>query len=67
MKGHPVRGAVAGLLFGVFLVVDAHITGLWSISTASEIVLPAAGLLLGLLLAAVAPFGKTRSDAELPD
>ncbi len=66
MRGHPVRGAIAGLFFGIALAMDLHILKVWPLSTASEIALPALGLLLGVLLGATAPFGKGRTKAAAP-
>lgn len=57
MKGRPVLGAISGLLFGVFVALDLQQFGIRPLDTVSVIGLPVAGLVLGLILAAVAPFG----------
>jgi hypothetical protein len=57
MKGRPVLGVVSGFFFGVFAgislflwgVIDLHSVWLW--------ILPLAGIVLGIVMAAWAPFG----------
>ena len=49
--GRRLLGAAAGLLLGAFLAFDLHMLGVWSLSKTSEVVLMAAGLLVGVALA----------------
>lgn len=64
MKGRPVLGVVSGFFFGVFAgislflwgVIDLHSVWLW--------VLPLAGIVLGLVMAAWAPFGSDADDSR---
>ena len=60
-RGRPILGAIAGLFLGIFLAVDLQFFRIWSLTKASETILPAAGLVLGLLLGLVAPLGKPKS------
>lgn len=57
MKGRPVLGVIAGLFFGLFLAITLQQMGIRPLDTVSVIGFPVAGLVLGLILAATAPFG----------
>jgi hypothetical protein len=57
-RGRPVLGAVSGLLFGLFVAVDLQQFGVRPLDSVSLFVLPAIGLVLGLLLAWWAPFAR---------
>jgi hypothetical protein len=58
MKGHPVLGVISGLLFGLFLALTLQQFGIMPLTTLSVIGLPILGIVIGLGLAALAPFGK---------
>ncbi len=58
MRGRPVLGAIFGLLFGAFLAIVLQQFSIRPLDNLSVFGLPVAGFLLGLLLAAWAPFGK---------
>lgn len=58
MRGRPVLGAISGLLFGVFLAIVLQQLAIWPLDNLSVFGLPLAGLVVGLLLAATAPFGR---------
>ncbi len=58
MKGKPVLGAVSGLFFGLFLALLLQQFGIRPLDNLSVIVLPVLGIVLGLVMAAVAPFGS---------
>lgn len=58
MRGRPVLGAVSGLLLGTFAAVDLQQFGVWPLDTGLVVGLPATGLVVGLLVAALAPFGS---------
>lgn len=60
MKGRPVLGVLSGLLFGFFLALALQQYGVAPLTTATLIGLPVAGIVLGLILAAWAPFGGRR-------
>jgi hypothetical protein len=58
MKGRPVMGFFFGLLFGLCLAVTLVLAGVLKLNSVVVSTLPVAGIAYGLLLAAVAPFGK---------
>ena len=58
MKGRPVLGVISGLLFGLFLAFTLQQFGIMPLTTLSVIGFPIIGIVLGLGLAAWAPFGK---------
>ena len=58
MKGRPVLGFISGLLFGLFLALTLQQFGVVPLTTATVIGLPILGIVIGLGLAAWAPFGR---------
>jgi hypothetical protein len=58
MRGKPVLGAIAGLFFGFFLAITLQQFGVRPLDSLSLIGLPILGILLGVGMAAWAPFGK---------
>ena len=58
MKGKPVLGVVSGLFFGLFLAILLQQFGIRPLDNLSVIGLPVLGMVLGLVMAAVAPFGS---------
>ncbi len=58
MKGKPVLGAISGLFFGIFLAVLLQQFGVRPLDNLSVIGLPILGIVLGLIMATVAPFGS---------
>ncbi len=58
MKGRPVLGFFSGLFFGLFLALLLQQFGILPLTTLSVIGLPIIGIVLGLGLAAWAPFGN---------
>lgn len=58
MKGHPVLGSITGFFFGLFLAASLFLYGVIPLSSALMWILPLVGILLGLVMAAWAPFGK---------
>lgn len=59
MKGKPVLGAISGLFFGLFLAILLQQFGIRPLDNLSVIGLPILGMVLGLVMAAVAPFGSS--------
>ena len=60
-KGHPILGAVAGLIFGLSVALDLTF---FKVTVLSSVVLfgcAGAGLVLGLLLGIGGPFGRRRA------
>ncbi len=58
MKGRPVLGVISGLFFGLFLALLLQQFGIRPLDNLSVIGLPILGIVLGLVMAAVAPFGS---------
>lgn len=63
MRGRPVRGAISGFFFGLFLALTLQQFAIRPLDTLSVVGLPLLGLVLGLLLARAAPFGGRSRDA----
>ncbi len=58
MNGRPVLGFISGLFFGLFLALLLQQLGILPLSTLSVVGFPIIGIVLGLGLAAWAPFGS---------
>lgn len=58
MKGRPVLGVISGLFFGIFLALLLQQFGIRPLDNLSVIGLPILGIVLGLVMATVAPFGS---------
>lgn len=65
-RGHPVRGAITGFLFGVLVFIDLAIFKVAPPSTLTMIGLPAVGLVLGIALGFTAPFGRRKATPAPP-
>lgn len=63
MKGRPILGIVAGFLFGLFGGVTLILFGVIPLHSDLLWILPLLGLLLGLILAAWAPFGSGAEES----
>ncbi len=62
MKGRPLRGALSGFFFGLFLSLLLLTIGAVALDSILLIVFPIAFLLLGIVLAAAAPFKRDRLE-----
>jgi hypothetical protein len=60
MKGRPILGIVGGFLFGLFLAITLFLYGVIPLDSPFVLILPIAGIVLGIVLAAWAPFGRGR-------
>jgi hypothetical protein len=60
MKGHPILGAVFGFLFGLSTAGFLLTIGVLATDSILHVVLPLLFLVVGIVLAAVAPFGRAR-------
>ena len=58
MKGRPVLGAVSGFFFGVFAGISLFLWGVIDLHSVLLWILPLVGIVLGLVMAAWAPFGS---------
>jgi hypothetical protein len=66
MKGHPILGVITGFLFGLFLGITLFLYGVIPLSSDWLWILPLLGILLGLIMAAWAPFGKSAAPIPAP-
>lgn len=66
MKGHPILGITTGFLFGLFLGITLFLFGVIPLSSDWLWILPLLGILLGLIMAAWAPFGKGAEPTPVP-
>ena len=57
-QGRPVLGAIAGLLFGLFLAFDLILLGTIPLNSFLLVVLPILGLIVGLALGRWSPIGR---------
>lgn len=62
MKGRPVLGAISGLFFGLFVALDLIFFRLVDSDTVILVIAPVVGMVMGLGLAAWAPFGGRRPE-----
>jgi len=58
MQGHPILGTISGFFFGLFLGMTLFMFGVIPLHSSLLWILPIIGVLLGLFMAAWAPFGK---------
>ena len=66
MKGRPILGVITGFLFGLFLGISLFLYGVIPLGSDMLWVLPLLGILLGLIMAAWAPFGGSTEPAPAP-
>jgi len=62
MKGRPILGAVSGFFFGLFLGITLFLVGVIPLHSDALIALPIIGVVLGLVMAWWAPFGKSPDE-----
>ncbi|MCI0687754.1 MAG: hypothetical protein L0Y54_11025 [Sporichthyaceae bacterium] len=65
-SGHPVRGAIFGLLFFLFLGLTLLLFGVLALDSVLLLVLPLVGLVLGILWGRWAPLGGSAAAAPAP-
>lgn len=65
-KGRPVLGTITGFLFGLFLGPTLWLWGVIPFHSPLMWILPLVGIVLGLLMAAWAPFGTAKAAAAGP-
>ena len=59
-KGHPILGAISGLLFGLFLSVTLTVYASVPFDSVIYIILLAAGLVVGVAMGWTGPFRRHR-------
>jgi len=67
MKGRPILGAVSGFFFGLFLGITLFLVGVIPLHSDLLIALPIIGIVLGLVMAWWAPFGKSEEEPPPTD
>jgi len=67
MRGRPILGLLSGFLFGLFGGVTLFLYGAVPLASPLLWILPLVGIVLGLVLAAWAPFGSGASQPPQPD
>jgi len=65
-RGHPILGAIAGFLFGLFLGLTLLVAGVLALDSILLVVLPLALLVLGIVWGVAAPLGRPPSTAPPP-
>jgi hypothetical protein len=66
MNGRPVLGVISGFLFGLFTGLSLFMWGVIAFHSPLLWILPLVGIVLGLVMAAWAPFGKD-PEASSPE
>ena len=64
MKGRPILGVISGFLFGLFAGLSLFMWGAIALHSPLLWILPIAGIVLGLVMAAWAPFGAAPDPAS---
>lgn len=62
MNGRPILGAISGFFFGLFLGATLFLVGVIPLYSDLLIALPIIGIVLGLVMAWWAPFGKSAEE-----
>lgn len=57
-RGRPVRGAIAGLFFGLFISLDLVVLGVMPLETDVLAFIPILGLVAGVVLGLTAPLRR---------
>jgi hypothetical protein len=63
-RGRPIRGAVAGLLFGLFVSLDLVIFGVLALDANVLALFPVLGIAAGVALGMGAPLRRRSAKAE---
>jgi hypothetical protein len=62
-RGHPIRGAIAGFFFGLFLSLDLVIFGVVALDSNVLALFPILGLAAGIALGLLAPLHRRSAEA----
>lgn len=63
-RGHPIRGAVAGLFFGIFVSLDMVIFGVVALDANVLALFPVLGIIAGVALGVLAPLRRRSAQSE---
>lgn len=66
MKGRPILGVISGFMFGLFLGPTLWLWGVIPFHSPLMWILPIIGVVVGLIMAAWAPFGRAKTAAASP-
>ena len=64
MKGRPILGIISGFLFGLFGGITLFLYGVIPLASSLLWILPLVGIVLGMFMAAWAPFGSGGAKTE---
>ena len=65
-RGHPVRGAISGLFFGISLGLTLLVFGVVALDSIVLVVLPIVFLILGVVWGKLAPLGGSSTTTAAP-
>jgi multisubunit Na+/H+ antiporter MnhB subunit len=65
-RGRPVLGVIAGLFFGLSIGLVLLVFGVLALDSTVLVILPIAGVVVGLVLALVAPLGGRSASPPAP-
>jgi len=57
-RGRPIRGAIAGLFFGLFVSLDLVIFGVFALDADALVLFPVLGLIAGVAMGVMAPLHR---------
>ena len=63
-RGRPIRGAIAGLFFGIFLSLDLVIFGVFALDADVLALFPVLGIIAGVALGVAAPMKRRSPKGE---
>ena len=66
MSGRPILGVISGFFFGLLLGISLWMWGVNPLHSDLLLILPILGIVLGLVMAWWAPFGKKTTDEPQP-
>lgn len=66
MRGRPILGVISGFMFGLFLGPTLWLWGVIPFHSPWMWILPIVGIVIGLVMAAWAPFGAKPAKAAGP-
>jgi hypothetical protein len=63
-RGHPIRGAIAGLFLGLFVSLDLVIFGVFALDADALVLFPVLGLIAGVALGVLAPLHHRSAERQ---
>ena len=65
-RGRPILGGIAGFFFGLFLAADLVLFGAIKFKDVTVVILPVAGIVVGILLGLFPPLRRGRAVTTTP-